>query len=127
MIYGIGTDLVDARRVERLYLKYGERFAARILSEQELMEFSNSNKKVMFLSKRFAAKEALSKAFGTGLRYPVCLHYISVMHLESGKPYFEFNPTITVHVKNEGITNHHLSISDELNLACAFVILEKSS
>jgi holo-[acyl-carrier protein] synthase len=81
----------------------------------------------MFLSKRFAAKEALSKAFGTGLRYPVSLNHIGITHDERGKPCFEFHPDLNELVKNKGITNHHLSISDELNLACAFVILEKSS
>jgi holo-[acyl-carrier protein] synthase len=110
MIYGIGTDLVEPSRIARLLEKYGERFAKR---------------PAMFLAKRFAAKEALSKAIGTGMRYPVSLNNIGITHDPLGKPYFTFHPELSSLVKNEGITSHHLSISDELNLACAFVILEK--
>ena len=76
-------------------------------------------------AKRFAAKEALAKAFGTGIRHPVSLSHIRITHDHLGKPYFTFHPALNELARNEGITRHHLSISDELNLACAFVILEK--
>ena len=125
MIYGIGTDLVEPSRIARLLEKYGERFAKRLLTESEWPEYLVSGQPAMFLAKRFAAKEALSKAIGTGLRYPVSLSHISVTHDQRGKPCFEFHPDLSALVRNEGITSHHLSISDELNLACAFVILEK--
>jgi holo-[acyl-carrier protein] synthase len=125
MIYGIGTDLVEPSRIARLLEKYGERFAKRLLTENEWPEYLVSGQPAMFLAKRFAAKEALSKAIGTGLRYPVSLSHIGVTHDQRGKPCFEFHPELSTLVKNEGITSHHLSISDELNLACAFVILEK--
>ncbi|TSA50046.1 MAG: holo-ACP synthase [Nitrosomonadales bacterium] len=125
MIYGIGTDLVEPSRIARLLEKYGERFAKRLLTENEWPEYLVSGQPAMFLAKRFAAKEALSKAIGTGLRYPVSLSHIGVTHDQRGKPCFEFHPELSALVRNEGITSHHLSISDELNLACAFVILEK--
>ncbi len=125
MIYGIGTDLVEPSRIAQLLEKYGERFAKRLLADSEWSEYLVSGQPVMFLAKRFAAKEALSKAIGTGLRYPVSLSHISITHDQRGKPYFEFHPDLNTLVRNEGITSHHLSISDELNLACAFVILEK--
>jgi len=125
MIYGIGTDLVEPSRIARLLEKYGERFAKRLLTENEWPEYLVSGQSAMFLAKRFAAKEALSKAIGTGLRYPVSLSHIGVTHDQRGKPCFEFHPELSALVSNEGITSHHLSISDELNLACAFVILEK--
>lgn len=125
MIYGIGTDLVEPSRIARLLEKFGERFAKRLLTENEWPEYLVSGQPAMFLAKRFAAKEALSKAIGTGLRYPVSLSHIGVTHDQRGKPCFEFHPELSALVKNEGITSHHLSISDELNLACAFVILEK--
>jgi len=125
MIYGIGTDLVEPSRIAQLLEKYGERFAKRLLTDSEWSEYLVSGQPVMFLAKRFAAKEALSKAIGTGLRYPVSLSHISITHDQRGKPYFEFHPDLSALVRNEGITSHHLSISDELNLACAFVILEK--
>ncbi|MBA4142409.1 MAG: holo-ACP synthase [Nitrosospira sp.] len=125
MIYGIGTDLVEPSRIARLLEKYGERFAKRVLTDEEWPEYINCGQPAMFLAKRFAAKEALSKAIGTGLRYPVSLNHIGVTHNHLGKPCFTFHPALSTLVSNEGITGHHLSISDELNLACAFVILEK--
>jgi holo-[acyl-carrier protein] synthase len=125
MIYGIGTDLVEPSRIARLLEKYGDRFAKRLLTAEEWPEYARSIHPAMFLAKRFAAKEALSKAMGTGMRYPVSLNHIGISHDNLGKPYFSFHPELSTFVRNEGITGHHLSISDELNLACAFVVLEK--
>jgi holo-[acyl-carrier protein] synthase len=125
MIYGIGTDLVEPSRIARSLDRYGKRFARRILTNGEWLEFMNSGKQAMFLAKRFAAKEAFSKAMGTGLRHPVSLSYIGVAHDYQGKPYYDFHPELDILIKNEGITSYHLSMSDEMNLACAFVILEK--
>ena len=125
MIYGIGTDLVEPSRIASLLDRYGKRFAKKILTDSEWPEFMSSGKQVMFLAKRFAAKEAFSKAMGTGLRHPVSLSYIGVAHDHLGKPYYNFHPELGILIKNEGITSHHLSMSDEMNLACAFVILEK--
>ncbi len=125
MIYGIGTDLVEPSRIARLLEKYGERFAKRLLTNDEWSDYIKSAQPAMFLAKRFAAKEALSKAIGTGMRYPVSLSHIRIAHDDLGKPYFIFHPALSMLFTNEGIINHHLSISDELNLACAFVILEK--
>jgi len=125
MIYGIGTDVVDTSRIARSLERHGERFARKILTETEWAEYNLSCKPIVFLAGRFAAKEALSKAFGTGLRYPVSLDYITVSHNDLGKPYFEFHPKLLQLIIDHGITSHHLSISDENNLACAFVILEK--
>lgn len=125
MIYGIGTDLVEPARIARLLEKYGDRFAKRLLTDDEWPEYLGSGQRAMFLAKRFAAKEALAKAFGTGMRYPVSLSHIAITHDHLGKPYFTFHRELGELARNEGITRHHLSISDELNLACAFVILEK--
>jgi holo-[acyl-carrier protein] synthase len=125
MIYGIGTDIVDSTRIEKSLEQFGERFAKRILTESEWNEYSSSSKPVMFLAGRFAAKEALSKAIGTGLRHPVNLDYITITHDSLGKPFFEFHPELCRLINEKGITQHYLSISDERNIACAFVILEK--
>ncbi len=70
MILGIGTDLCDIGRVQRALDRYGERFATRILVEAEMERFLRHRKPAAYLAKRFAAKEAFSKAMGTGLRYP---------------------------------------------------------
>lgn len=125
MIYGIGTDLVEPTRIARSLERYGERFARRILTDSEWLEYRCSSKPVNFLANRFAAKEAFAKAVGTGLRQPVNLSHISVTHDALGKPCFEFHPDLDQFIRNKGIINHFLSISDELNLTCAFVVLEK--
>jgi holo-[acyl-carrier protein] synthase len=125
MIYGIGTDLVEPSRIASSLERYGERFARRILTDKEWLDYANSNKQVRFLANRFAAKEALAKAVGTGLRHPVNLSHISITHDALGKPCFVFHPDLDRFIREKGIINHFLSISDELNLACAFVVLEK--
>jgi len=125
MIYGIGTDLVEPSRIAHLLERYGKRFAKRLLANGEWPEFVSSGKPAMFLAKHFAAKEAFSKAMGTGFRHPVSLSHIGITHDHLGKPYYEFHPELNILIKKEGITSYHLSMSDEMSLACAFVILEK--
>lgn len=124
MIYGIGIDVIQPHRVARLLEKYGERFVSRVLTPLELPRYGRSNQPVLFLANRFAAKEAFSKAMGTGFRYPVTLQCISVVQNSAGKPGFSFNETLNALVKSRGINGHHLTISDESNLACACVVLE---
>lgn len=125
MIYGIGTDIVESSRIAQSLDRFGERFVRRILTDSEWAEYHSSSKPVLFLASRFAAKEALSKAMGTGLRHPVNLTYITITHDGLGKPFFEFHPELNQLINDKGITQHHLSISDEINMACAFVVLEK--
>ena len=125
MIYGIGTDLVDPVRIARSLEQYGERFARRVLADSEWPEYIRHVKPAVFLAKRFAAKEAFSKAAGTGLRAPVMFGNIAVQHDSQGKPYFEFHQELAAWIEQRGIIGHHLSISDELTLASAFVVLEK--
>lgn len=124
MIYGIGIDVIEPARVERLLVKYGERFARRVLTPVEWPGYQKTVRPVLFLANRFAAKEAFSKAMGTGFRYPVTLQCISVVQNRAGKPGFTFHPKLEDLVKGRGITGHHLTISDEKSLACACVVLE---
>ncbi len=124
MIYGIGIDVVEPRRVARLIEKYGDRFARRVLTPLEWPGYLRTVRPVLFLANRFAAKEAFSKAMGTGFRYPVTLQCISVVQNRAGKPGFSFHPNLEQLVKSRGIVNHHLTISDEAALACACVVLE---
>ena len=124
MIYGIGIDVVEPRRIARLLEKYGERFARRVLTQLEWPGYLRTARPVLFLANRFAAKEAFSKAMGTGFRYPVTLQCISVVQNRAGKPGFSFHPRLEQLVSSRGIVNHHLTISDEAALACACVVLE---
>ena len=124
MIYGIGTDIVATGRVSAALEKFGERFAARILAPEERTEFAAHQSPARFLAKRFAAKEAFAKALGTGIRHPATLHNIRVGHDSLGKPSLLFDPVLAVDLEQRGICNHHLSLSDEQDMAVAFVILE---
>lgn len=124
MIRGVGVDLIDPQRVARLLTRYGEHFARKVLASEEWSQYSKSSKPALFLAKRFAAKEALSKALGTGLRAPVTLTRIRVLQDRLGKPRFAFHPDLEVLLQERGVHRHHLSLSDEANLVCAFVVLE---
>ncbi|HTP96662.1 MAG TPA: holo-ACP synthase, partial [Burkholderiales bacterium] len=108
-----------------LLAQYGERFARRILTSEEWAAYQRSARPVLFLANRFAAKEAFSKAMGTGLRYPVTLRQISVIPDRRGKPCLSFKPDLERLVREEGIVGHHLTISDENSVACAVVVLER--
>ena len=124
MIYGIGIDVIQPQRVARLLEKYGQRFVDRVLTPQEQQRYVGTKQQVLFLANRFAAKEAFSKAMGTGFRYPVTLQCISVVQNSAGKPGLAFNEPLAALVRQRGITSHHLTISDESSLACACVVLE---
>lgn len=125
MIFGIGTDIVTVARIEAAIARHGAAFAERILSAQELPEYSAHAHPARFLSKRFAAKEALAKATGQGLRHPVSLQRISITHDELGKPAFLFDAELSAYLQQLGLTRHHLSLSDERDMVVAFVILER--
>lgn len=124
MIYGIGTDIVEVSRIESSIKKFGDDFAERILAESEMTSYLDSQIKARFLAKRFAAKEAFSKALGTGLREPATFQNIAVSHDELGKPLLVLAKSLQDFVHTKKIKQMHLSISDEKNLAAAFVVLE---
>ncbi len=124
MIVGIGTDLCDIGRVQRALERHGERFAQKILVDAELERFRRHRKPAAYLAKRFAAKEAFSKAMGTGIRYPVNWHNVSVDNGHSGKPALQFSGPLEALLKSRGVVAAHLSLTDEVGMACAFVILE---
>ena len=124
MILGIGTDLCDIGRVQRALDRYGERFATKILVEAEMDRFRSHRKPAAYLAKRFAAKEAFSKAMGTGIRFPVNWHNVSVDNGRSGKPMLRFSDPLAALLKRRGIASAHLSLTDEVGMACAFVVLE---
>jgi holo-[acyl-carrier protein] synthase len=126
MIFGIGTDIVELARFERMLARYGDRLAAHMLSESELPEFRTHANPARLLAKRFAAKEAFAKAVGSGLRDPVSLRRISIIHDNLGKPVLQFDEVLRTHLAQLGITAHHLSISDERNMIVAFVVLESN-
>ena len=124
MIYGVGSDLVEIPRVERALARFGERFARRILCEPELRRFHGHAKPAAYLAKRFAAKEAFTKALGTGIHAPANWHGVWVVNLQSGKPQLEFSAALARLLQERGIRRSHLTLTDERDMAAATVILE---
>lgn len=124
MICGIGTDIVDVRRMEDNLAKHGERFAKRILSTSEFDEFSSQNNQAAFLAKRFAAKEATVKALGTGFRDGISMTHISVTHDDLGKPMLNLTDVACDVFKSQNISSSHISIADEKDFAVAYVVFE---
>jgi holo-[acyl-carrier protein] synthase len=126
MIYGVGTDIVKVARMQRNLDRWGDRFAERILTAAEIKDFSLTAKKANFLARRFAAKEAASKAMGLGFQDGLELKHISVGHEKNGKPLLEFDGFAKKFLATHDICATHLSLSDEKDYAVAFVTMEKS-
>lgn len=123
MIYGIGTDIVHVSRLGEVYARHGERLLEKLLAPGEREDFSRAADGARFLAKRFAVKEAFGKALGTGVRAPATLPAIAVGHDALGKPILEFGPELQAEMDRRGLVAH-LSISDERDVAVAFVVLE---
>ena len=125
MIFGIGTDIVEVERIKNL--SSISKFAKKILSQKELNTFNSLNKdqKVYFLSKQFAAKEAISKALGTGIRHEASLNNIEILRDEKGKPFFNAINELSLLISDLGITKTHVSLADERDYAIAIALLEK--
>ena len=92
MIYGIGTDILAVERISSLHQKYGDALARRVLSPSEYQQSAGCSDMVRLIAKRFAIKEAFAKAVGTGVREPVSLRHISVVHDDLGKPELTLHP-----------------------------------
>ena len=124
MIYGIGTDIVNISRIKNM--KSLQLFSEKILSIDELQVSSSydESKLISYLAKQFACKEALSKAFGTGIRKPVLFKDLEILRDEKGKPYFNPLGDLKKTIINLGITKTHVSLADESEHAIAFAILE---
>ncbi|MFT4562494.1 MAG: holo-[acyl-carrier protein] synthase [Gammaproteobacteria bacterium] len=124
MIYGIGVDIVEVVRIERAYERWEQRFADKILGPTELQHFAKSRNPVRFLSMRFAAKEAVSKAFGTGFKQGVSPRQIEVVHEPSGKPSLVFSNHVADLAAQENISASFITMADEREYAVAYAILE---
>ena len=125
MIFGIGVDIVKVHRMQKNIEQYNERFAHKILCEKEMLEYNNISNPAHYLAKHFAAKEAFVKALGSGFRNGISLRDIGIEHEENGRPVFHFDNKIIDQLTSNSIISSHLSLSDENEYACAFVILEK--
>ena len=132
MIYGIGTDIVLIARIRTLIERWGERFPRRVLGPDELREYTRRQgrgspgpeRAARYLAKRFAAKEAFSKAIGLGLRGPMTLLSLQVLNDARGKPVAVPRKALEPWLRERGLIAH-VSISDEVDSALAFVVVER--
>ena len=123
MILGIGTDIVEIERIEIAMKRHGVRFARRILTDMEYDVFTAHHQPGHFLAKRFAAKEAVVKALGTGFSQGISLHAIEVCNTKFGRPAVELKAGALTAYNAIGASNIHLSLTDEKAYALAFVVI----
>ena len=124
MIYGVGTDIVNIDRIQKIILKNKEGFIKKVLTEHEQALFANKADSAAFCAKRFAAKEAFSKALGTGIGRAVSFQDLTIRNNDNGKPHFIPSEKLRLYLLEKGVKQAHLSISDESQYAVAFVVLE---
>jgi holo-[acyl-carrier protein] synthase len=128
MIIGIGSDLIDIRRVEKTIERFGERFTERCFTDIERAKSERRKNRAASYAKRFAAKEACSKALGTGLAQGVFWRDMGVVNLPSGEPTMQLTGGAAERLASMLPENHraaiHLTITDDFPLAQAFVIIE---
>lgn len=123
MIHGIGTDIVQISRMTAALERHGEAFARRILAPDEWPAYQASGNPAALLAKRFAAKEAAAKAFGTGFKDGLTLHDIAVSHDPHGRPQLAFHGRAAELCRQHQISRALLSLADEKEYAIAFVTL----
>jgi len=124
VIVGIGTDVCSISRIQKSLDRFGDRLVNRILTPAERPRFSRVKDKAGHLAKRFAAKEAFSKAIGTGIHAPFTWQSITVTRNPRGKPGIEPDAAMARHLEKLGVTGFHVSLTDDGDVAMAFVVLE---
>jgi holo-[acyl-carrier protein] synthase len=128
MIFGIGTDIIDLRRIEATLARRGERFAEKVLGANELQVFRARRARVAargssYLATRFSAKEAFSKAIGLGMRMPMTWRACEILNAASGRPSIQLHGALAEWFAQRRLVAH-VSVSDEADYAAAFVVVE---
>ncbi|MBJ3816562.1 holo-ACP synthase [Shimwellia pseudoproteus] len=123
-ILGLGTDIVEIARIEAVVSRSGERLARRILSDNEWQQYQQHQQPIRFLAKRFAVKEAASKALGTGIRNGLAFNQFEVGNNPLGKPELYLHGVARQMAERLGVTAIHVTLADERHYACATVIIE---
>lgn len=129
MIFGIGTDLCDLRRLRQTWARRGERFALRVLGPGEIEVFRaryarSEARGIAYLGSRFAAKEAFSKAVGLGMRMPMTWRACEVLNATSGKPEIRLHGELAAWFEARALAAH-VSVTDEVDYAAAYVVVER--
>lgn len=125
-IFGIGTDLLETARIEKAYARHGLRFVQKLLAPAEMDAFHASKAPVNFLAKRWAAKEAVGKALGTGIATPFVFPHIIIGKTALGQPTVSFDTDCQDWLAEKRIGCCHLSISDEVTHILAFAVVERN-
>ncbi|MDX1508593.1 MAG: holo-ACP synthase [Woeseiaceae bacterium] len=126
MIYGVGTDVVELARVGSTYERFGEHFVNRLLMPEELEMFRRSKHPVRFLAMRFAGKEAVAKAMGTGFAHGIWLRDIGITANDWGRPLVIWSERGRRVCERLGIGNGHVSLTDDAGLIIAFSVVEQA-
>lgn len=126
MIFGIGTDVLRVERVEQTFQRFGERFARRLLLDEEHRLFLKAKRPVRFLAMRFAAKEAIVKALGTGFANGIWIRDVGMMPNKLGQPQVIFSARGRALCRKLGVGEGHLSLSDEAGLVVAVAVLMRA-
>lgn len=126
MIFGIGTDALQVERIASTYERFGERFVQRLLLPVEQRFFAYTKNKVRFLAMRFAAKEAIVKAMGTGFSNGMWIRDSGTVPNRLGKPEIVFSSRGEKMCRKLGIASGHLTLTDEAGLVVAVAVLEKA-
>lgn len=122
-VVGIGTDIVQISRLEKMPEKVLNSLAKRVLTPEELKTYEGLKFKLPFLAKRWAGKEAAAKALGTGIADGVSFQHLYIKSLASGQPVLELTDVALAKAKTIGASSWHISLSDEAEYATAFVVL----
>lgn len=123
-IYGTGVDLTTVARIATVHARHTKRFVTRLLHPAERTAIRNVKDPARFLAKAFAAKEAFVKALGTGFR-GIAHSDVGLRRDKLGRPELVFSPALKRRLGKLGVTHSHVSLSDEGDLVCAMVVLEK--
>lgn len=124
MIVGIGVDIVKVSRIEKVLERHQQRFVERVLHVNELAVYSEHGQPLAYFAKRYAAKEALAKALGTGIAKGVNFDEIETQLDDLGKPHLKLHGTTQQMAEKLGVKNLFISLSDEQDYAVANVVLE---
>ena len=126
MIFGIGVDVLEAARIKKVFEKYGDHFVERLLMPAERAQMAKTKRKERFLAMRFAAKEAIVKAMGTGFAHGVWIRDVGVVQNAWGRPEVVYSPRGEKVRRALGVGGGHVTLTDEAGLIVAVAVLERA-